>query len=151
MKSAMITRQMCSIYFWKEEGNVLFNDALNKFYLRLYGVRHMVKTIQTAREETCCRHMGIFFSLPFLYYQSNFIPVFTVLMFYNPLSNMPSFPSRCSPSFPVFYFLWFYLSLSFSLSSYGNIGRKEGNVLFNDALNTFTIIWRQTCGKGPFR
>ena len=26
-----------------EEGNVLFNDALNTFYLRLYGVRHMVK------------------------------------------------------------------------------------------------------------
>ena len=27
---------------WKE-GNVLFNDALNTLYLRLYGVRHMVK------------------------------------------------------------------------------------------------------------
>ena len=27
----------------KEEGNVLFNDAFNTFYLRLYGVRHMVK------------------------------------------------------------------------------------------------------------
>ena len=25
------------------EGNVLFNYALNTFYLRLYGVRHMVK------------------------------------------------------------------------------------------------------------
>ena len=24
-------------------GNVLFNDALNTFYLRLYGIRHMVK------------------------------------------------------------------------------------------------------------
>ena len=29
--------------------------------------------------------------------------------------------------------------------------RKEGNVLFNDAFNTFTVIWRQTYGKGPFR
>ena len=27
----------------REEGSVLFNDALNTFYLRLYGVRHMVK------------------------------------------------------------------------------------------------------------
>ena len=27
---------------WKE-GNVLFNDALNTFHLRLYGIRHMVK------------------------------------------------------------------------------------------------------------
>ena len=26
-----------------KEGNVLFNDALNTFYLRLYGVIHMVK------------------------------------------------------------------------------------------------------------
>ena len=26
-----------------KEGNVLFNDALNTFYLRLYSVRHMVK------------------------------------------------------------------------------------------------------------
>ena len=26
-----------------KEGNVLFNDALNTFYLWLYGVRHMVK------------------------------------------------------------------------------------------------------------
>ena len=29
--------------FSGKEGNVLFNDALNRFYLRLYGVRHMVK------------------------------------------------------------------------------------------------------------
>ena len=31
--------------------------------------------------------------------------------------------------------------------------RKEGNVLFNDTLNTFyfTVIWRRTYGKGPLR
>ena len=27
----------------KKERKILFNDALNTFYLRLYGVRHMVK------------------------------------------------------------------------------------------------------------
>ena len=27
----------------RKEGNVLLNDALNTFYLRLYGVRHIVK------------------------------------------------------------------------------------------------------------
>ena len=27
----------------RKEGNVLFNDALNTFYLRLNDVRHMVK------------------------------------------------------------------------------------------------------------
>ena len=32
-----------SDYFRRKEGNVLFNDALNTFYLRLYGVRHIVK------------------------------------------------------------------------------------------------------------
>ena len=33
------------------------------------------------------------------------------------------------------------------------IGRKEGNVLFNDTLNTFyfTVIWRRTYGKGPLK
>ena len=27
----------------RKEGNVLYNDAFNTFYLRLYAVRHMVK------------------------------------------------------------------------------------------------------------
>ena len=44
----------------EEEGNVLFNDALNTFYLRLYGVTHTVSTIQIVREETRFRHMGYF-------------------------------------------------------------------------------------------
>ena len=30
------------VFDWKE-GNVLFDDALNTFYLQLYDVRHMVK------------------------------------------------------------------------------------------------------------
>ena len=42
----------------RKEGNVLFNDALNTFYLRLYGVSNMI-----AREETRCRHMGYSFRL----------------------------------------------------------------------------------------
>ena len=29
--------------------------------------------------------------------------------------------------------------------------REMGNVLFNDALNIFTVIWRRTYGKGPLR
>ena len=29
--------------YGRKEGNVLFNNALNTFYLRLYGIRHMVK------------------------------------------------------------------------------------------------------------
>ena len=37
--SALVLQQKLII----KEGNVLFNDTLNTFYLRLYGVRHMVK------------------------------------------------------------------------------------------------------------
>ena len=38
------TLQNCVFIASRErERNVLFNDALNIFYLRLYGVRHMVK------------------------------------------------------------------------------------------------------------
>ena len=34
---------VCMLCVCIYEGNVLFNNALNTFYLRLYGVRHMVK------------------------------------------------------------------------------------------------------------
>ena len=37
------SRGLPLLFEGKKEGNVLFNDALNTFYLRLYGVRHMVK------------------------------------------------------------------------------------------------------------
>ena len=31
------------LYIGRKEGNILFNDTLNTFYLRLYGIGHMVK------------------------------------------------------------------------------------------------------------
>ena len=37
-----------------KEGNVLFNNALNTFYLRLYGVGHRVKD-HTYSESVCER------------------------------------------------------------------------------------------------
>ena len=43
--------------------NVLFNDALNTFYLRLYGVRHMVKDHSDSEKETRCRHIGYSYRL----------------------------------------------------------------------------------------
>ena len=33
----------CLLWIGRKEGSVLFNDALNTFYLQLYGSRHMVK------------------------------------------------------------------------------------------------------------
>ena len=41
-----------------KEGNILFNDAINTFYLWLYGIRHVVKD-----QSNICRHMGISFRL----------------------------------------------------------------------------------------
>ena len=43
-----------------KEGIVLFNNTRNTLYLRLYGVRHMVKDHS---DETCCCHMGYSFRL----------------------------------------------------------------------------------------
>ena len=34
---------LCILAYGRKEGNALFNNALNTFYLRLYGVGHMVK------------------------------------------------------------------------------------------------------------
>ena len=47
----------------RKEGKVLYNDARNTFYLRLYGVRHMVKDHSDSERETCCHHMGYSFRL----------------------------------------------------------------------------------------
>ena len=35
----------------RKEGNVLFNNALNTFYLRLYGIRHMLKDHSDSERE----------------------------------------------------------------------------------------------------
>ena len=43
-QAVILTSLVCfSVHNFEKEGNVLFNDTLNTFYLRLYGVRYMVK------------------------------------------------------------------------------------------------------------
>ena len=39
----LLAKQQISEPYGSMEGSVLFNDALNTFYLWLYGVGHMVK------------------------------------------------------------------------------------------------------------
>ena len=39
----ILNLQLSTVEGRKEEGNVLFNDALNTFYLQLYGITYMVK------------------------------------------------------------------------------------------------------------
>ena len=46
-----------------KEGNVVFNDALNTFYLRLYGVRHMAKVPSDSERGNPCRHIEYSFQL----------------------------------------------------------------------------------------
>ena len=47
----------------ERERNVLFNDALNTFYLRLYGVRHMVKDHSDSEKGNPLRHIGYSYRL----------------------------------------------------------------------------------------
>ena len=45
----------------RKEGNILFNDALNTFYLRLYGVRHMVKDYSDSEKGNLLPPHGLLF------------------------------------------------------------------------------------------
>ena len=45
------------------EGNVLFNDALNTFYLRSYGVRHMVKDHSDSEKGNTLPPHGLLFPI----------------------------------------------------------------------------------------
>ena len=58
----------------RKEGNVLFNDTLNTFYLWLYGVRHMVKDHLDSKRGNPLLPHGLFFlfsSKGFLYAPSH--------------------------------------------------------------------------------
>ena len=43
MNRDITNEEKCKLLTERERKNLLFNDALNTFYLRYYGVRHMVK------------------------------------------------------------------------------------------------------------
>ena len=47
----------------RKEGNVLFNDTLNTFCLRLYGVRHMVKYHTDSERGNLPPPHGLFFPI----------------------------------------------------------------------------------------
>ena len=96
------------LHQWKE-GHALFNDALNTFYLRLYGVRHMVKDHWESKRGNPPPPPGL---LLMISSKGSFICIIPT----DKLTN-----SRMS--------LW--------IMSY--IWRKEGHALFNDALNTFYL------------
>ena len=47
----------------RKDGNILFNDPLNTFYLRLYGVRHMVKDHSDTERGNLQPPHGLLFSI----------------------------------------------------------------------------------------
>ena len=47
----------------RKEGNVLFNDALNTFYLRLYGVGHMAKDHSNSERGNMLSPHGLLFPI----------------------------------------------------------------------------------------
>ena len=57
------TVEKADILLGRKEGNVLFNDALNTFYLRLYGVGHMVKDHSDSERETPLPPHGLLFPI----------------------------------------------------------------------------------------
>ena len=50
-------------YIRRNEGNVLFKDALNTFYLRLYGVRHMVNDHSDSKRGNLLPLHGLLFQI----------------------------------------------------------------------------------------
>ena len=47
----------------RKEGNVLFNDALNTIYLRLYGVGHMLKDHSDSERRNLLLPHGLLFTI----------------------------------------------------------------------------------------
>ena len=69
-----ITHSAINGYFGRKEGNVLFNDTLNTFYLWLYGIRHMVKDHSDSEKGNPLLPHGLLFPISsqgFLYASSH--------------------------------------------------------------------------------
>ena len=47
----------------RNEGNILFNDALNTFYLWLYGIGHMVKDHSDSERRNLLPPHGLLFPI----------------------------------------------------------------------------------------
>ena len=52
----------------RKEGNVLFNDAFNTFYLQLYGVGHMVKDHSKSERGNLLLPHGLLFPICTIFY-----------------------------------------------------------------------------------
>ena len=62
-KWKIVVNLYCIILAGRKEGNVLFNDALNTLYLRLNGVRHMIKDHSDSERGNPLPPHGLLFSI----------------------------------------------------------------------------------------
>ena len=66
-RSNVLTTELhLASYFNVKEGNVLFNDGLNTFYSRLYGVRNMVNDNSDSEKGNPHPPYGILFPSSFI-------------------------------------------------------------------------------------
>ena len=115
----------------ERERNVLFNDALNTFYLRLYGVRHMVKDHSDSERE---RERNVLFN--------DALNTFYLRLY--GVRHMVKDHSDSEREREMFYltthsthFIYGYMASDIWLRTILIV--RERNVLFNDALNTFYL------------
>ena len=112
-------------WFSHQERNVLFNDTLNTFYLRLYGITHMVKDHSDSERGNPLPPHRLLFPISskgsFICHQFRLIKVH-----HSPVIHEPHW---CLAG----------QKMTSDISSHGQSTgiTRERNVLFNDALNTF--------------
>ena len=63
MKRLILKTKLFNESLNTNEGYLLFNDALNTFYLRLYGVIHMVKDHSDSERENLLPSHGLLFPI----------------------------------------------------------------------------------------
>ena len=117
----------------RERKNVLFNNALNTFCLRLYGVRHMVKDHSDNERE---RERNVLFN--------NALNTFCLRLY--GVRHMVKDHSDNEREREMFYltthsthFVYGYMASDIWLRTILIVRERERNVLFNDTLNTFWL------------
>ena len=141
-----------------KEGNILFNDALNTFYLWLYGVRHMVKDHSDSEKGNLLPPHGYSFRLTarglfYMHHPTDRIAHTTafvtpvvdhwlereIAQWVHPMKDRSDDPSHHERTLLPQSFIerWTQHILLMVMWHWTYGKRKGGNVLFNDALNTF--------------
>ena len=124
------------------EGNVLFNNLLNTFYLQVYGIGHMVKDHSDSKTGNPLlplhgllfpiNNKGYHISQPLLHqsWSTGRTRNSSMGLSWGIDLTTHHTKSRCST---------IELHLANPMMQYSFANRKEGHVLFNDTLNTFYL------------